>query len=460
MAKKRQRDELEQQRQSRKEILLARKQQQQTRQIRLAIMGVVALIAVVMVIGFVNELLIKPGQPVATVNGDQIIMSDWQERVQFQRAQIVIGLDDLANTFGQDIGLVQQYAGQQINLLIEPESMGQLVLEDLIDETLIRQAAEERGIVVSDADVDEAIQESFNYFGGSVPTAVPTATNTPIPTPSLTPIPTQVITEVLPTNTPLPTATTGPTSTPFPTATAVSQEAFQEDFRSTLSRFKGLGVSEGAYYAVVRASLYRERLTDAIAEERGLESEAEQASFFYISFEDEAEAQAALAEGDDFLTVWNTIRSGAAEDAAESTASASEILWRAQDSVEELFGSEVAAAVFELPVDEPSDLLVKAGTTEDALDTYYLIMVSGREVRALTEGAFNNLKQEELNVWIEEQRTTADIVTFEERWRANVPTRPLLDPRFLIPPTAAPTQPTISIPEPVGTPIPEATPEG
>lgn len=459
MAKKRQKDELEQQRQSRKEVLLARKQQQQTRQIRLAIIGVVGLIAVVMIIGLVNELLIKPGLPVATVNGDEIIMSDWQERVQFQRAQIIIGLDDLANTFGQDIGLVQQYAGQQINLLIEPETMGQLVLEDLIDETLTQQGAEERGIVVTNEEVEKAIEESFNYFGGAVPTALPTATNTPIPTPSLTPIPTQVITEVLPTNTPLPTATTGPTSTPLPTATAVSQEAFEEDLQTTFDRFDALGIGEETYYDVVRASLYRERMTEAIADERGVESEAEQASFYYITFEDEAEAQAALAEGEDFLTTWNTIRSGAAEDAAESTASASELLWRTQDAVESLFGSEVATAAFESPIDQPSDVLVRAGDTEDAPDTYYIIMVSGREVRPLSEGALNQLKQEELNAWIEQQRAISDIVVYEERWRANVPTRPLLDPRFLIPPTPAPTQPTISIPEPNGTPVPEATPE-
>ncbi|UCG23981.1 MAG: hypothetical protein JSW55_17920, partial [Chloroflexota bacterium] len=117
MAKKRKQNIEEEQRQSRKEILQARKQQQQTRQVRLAVIGIAAMLGVVLLIGIVNELVLKPGSPVADVNGEEIVMQNWQERVRFQRAQLIVGIEDLAEALGQDIGQVQQFAGQQINLL-------------------------------------------------------------------------------------------------------------------------------------------------------------------------------------------------------------------------------------------------------------------------------------------------------------------------------------------------------
>jgi hypothetical protein len=278
MAKKRKQEEIEQQRQTRKEILLARKQEKQTRQVRLAVIGIIALLVVVFVIGIVNELIIKPTLPVAVVSGEEISLGEWQDRVRFQRAQLVIGIEDLEETVGGDVGLVQQFAGQQINLLLQPDVLGQLVLEDMIDDKIMRQNAEVRGITVTEAEVDARIEENFNYFGGESPTPFPTATQTVMPTPSLTPIPTAVITDVLPTNTPQPSPTAGPSATPIPTATAVSLEAFQEEVASTLDEFKAHGVSEETYRDFIRGQLYRDKLTEALAEADGFLTEDEMVS--------------------------------------------------------------------------------------------------------------------------------------------------------------------------------------
>jgi len=79
-------------------------------------------------------------------------------------------------------------------------------------------------------------------------------------------------------------------------------------------------------------------------------------------------------------------------------------------------------------------------------------MVSGREIRPLSEAAFNNVKQQNLLEWLESARLE-DVVTFE-RWRANIPQRPLLDTRNWIYPTPVPT-PTEGGPlEPVVVPTP------
>lgn len=447
MTKKRKPTTAEEQRQSRKEVLLARKQAKQNRQIRLAVLGIVLLLVVVFVVGIVNEIFIKPTQPVAAVNGVEISLGDWQDRVRFQRAQLIIGIEDLEETVGGDIGLVQQFAGQQLQLLLEPEVLGQLVLDDMIDDELIRQEAERRGISVSDAEVDARIEENFNYFGGESPTPFPTGTATVMPTPSITPIPTDVITDVVPTNTPAPSPTAGPTATPLPTATPVSGESFQEELTSTLDRFQSYGVEEAAYRDFIRGQLYREKLTEALAEEEGFLTEDDQVRFYFMSFlsEEEANEAAAMLEEEDFLTVWNMVRSQPNDPETGNTGSASEIQWRRQDAVETSYGEAVANAVFELDIDEVSDIIVDEAETEEESDRYYIVNVTGREVRPLTQSVIDQEKDQILTNWL--QGSVRSNVESFELWQANVPRQPLLDSRFFTPPTPTIPQPTIPLPE-------------
>lgn len=434
-------------RRSRKEILIERKRQRQTREVRIAVGIVVALVLLVLIVAVVNEYVIRPRQPVAEVGNETIGLNDWQGRVRYQRAQFIISLEDQLEAFG-DVSLVQQFSGQQINLLAQPEVLGELVLEQMIDEVLVRQVAEERGISVTDEEVEERIGEQFNYFGGDVPTPQPTPTETIMPTPSLTPIPTDVITEVVPTNTPLSTPAQGPTSTPRPTATAVSEEAFQEEFGSLMGRFREMGVNEATYREVIRAATYREKLGEALAEEQNLSDEAEHASIYVLVFQGAEAAQNALAavEEEGYLTVWNQIRStpSTAEDAAFPNAQATELLWRTQNQIEEQFGPAVAEAAFELELDTPSDVIESAqpGDESDLVTGtgQYLIMVSGREVRELSQSQLQTRQQELVSQVIEEQRAVVPIERFP-LWRARVPTQPILDPVFLTQPTPQPQAP-------------------
>jgi parvulin-like peptidyl-prolyl isomerase len=461
MTKKRVDPTEESDRQSRKEVLLARRSARQNRQIRLAIAIVLSLLFVLVVVALVAEYGIKPGQPVAVVNGETITTRDWQDRVRFQRAQFILGIEDLAETFGGDVGLVQQYVGQQMQLLQDPVTLGQLVLDDMIDEVLIRQGAEQRGITVTDQDVQDALEESFSFFDGELPTPLPTPTETVQPTPSLTPIPTEVITEVIPTNTPFPTPTLGPTGTPLPTATPISQEAFQESFNETMSRFSELGVDEQTYRDVLRAQLYEEKLMEALAEEQEMAEEEEQVSLYYLLFQDEEQAQTTVEELEesDFLTVWNTIRSQPFDAESETpAANAGEVLWRTRSSLETTLSETVTDAAFDLPVGEPSELLVDEAETEEETDRYFIIQVSGREVRPLTESAITSAQQQALADWVEGQRTQVE--TFD-RWRARVPTSPRLDPSFFAAPTEAPavTEPSFEIPTTEPEPTTAATPD-
>ncbi len=445
MSKKKRQEETnnEESRRSRKEVLIAKKEAEQSRGIRIAVGLVAGLILLIIVVAFVNELIISPNREVASVNGEKISLKEFQDRVEYERIQRIIFLENQLEAFNGDVGIVQQFAGQYLTDLASsnyvpdnPDAFGETVLDLMVDEALIAQAAGDRGITISDDELDEAIGADFGYYGGGLPTPLPTATETVEPTPSLTPIPTAVITEVLPTATSFPTPTNGPTSTPFPTSTPVSEEAYQTEFADFFADYQNFGVSQDRYREGIRARLLREQLMDVLAEEQELSTEAEHASFFVIVGTDEAEIEETVARinADGYLQVWNEIRSLPFDPESTSTLIAAELLQRTQADLADAFGEEIANAAFDVAVETPSDVVTAIG--QDGTEQYFIIMVSGREMLELPESTLQTQKAEILAAYLEEMRdSSAEINNF---WRGRVPSTPRLDEKFLTPPTPTP----------------------
>ncbi|GIK54489.1 MAG: hypothetical protein HND44_05785 [Chloroflexi bacterium] len=433
----------DQQRQSRKEVLIARKERQQKRTIYMATAVVGGILLLVLLIAIINEFFISPNRAVAEVRGETISLREWQDRVRLERAQRILLLENQLESFG-DVGLIQQFYGQLINELLQTEQMGQTILNQMAEDVIVMQAARDRGITVTDAEVDESIGESFNYFGGQSPTPLPAPTETIMPTPSITPIPTAVITELLPTNTPFPTPTLGPTATPAPTATPVSETAFREQLNDLLAQYRDLGISEAQYREYVRLQLYREKLADALAIEFNVPTTAPHASFFFMAFDTEEAANeaAALVEANGYLQTWNELRSQPFDPEATSTPIVSEILWRTQSDLEQTFGADAAAAIFAQPLNEPTAVLVHQ--VDEETSRYYLVMVTGRETRRLSESAINQAKQQQLTSFID-GRLTGNLI-FTEFDRGRTPETPRLDPIFYTAPTATPVIPATAAP--------------
>lgn len=433
----------DQQRQSRKEVLMARKEREQKRSIYLGTAVVGGILLLVLLIAIINEVFISPNRAVAEVRGESISLREWQDRVRLERAQRILLLENQLEAFA-DIGLIQQFYGQLINELLQPEQMGQTVLNQMAEDVIVLQAARDRGITVSDAEVEEAIGESFNYFGGQSPTPLPAPTETIMPTPSITPIPTAVITELLPTNTPFPTPTLGPTGTPLPTATPVSESAFREELNTMLAGYREMGISEAQYRAYIRLQLYREKLADALAQEFNVPAEAPHASFYFMAFDTEEAANEALAlvESNGYLQTWNELRSQPFDPEATSAPIVSELLWRTQPDIEQSFGADAAATVFSQPMNEPTAVIVHE--VSEGTNRYFLIMVSGRETRPLSEAAINQAKQQQLTSFID-GRLTGNL-TFTEFDRGRTPETPRLDPIFYTAPTATPVLPATAAP--------------
>ena len=189
MAKDKKTNEAEEQpRENRRERLLKRRQAEQMRQLKLGAWIVLGLIAVIIITGIVVEFIVVPNQAVADVGDGQVSLNEWQEMVKFQRAQLIAAVESQYEDFLGDaedpteqqqqdaLRFVQQFSGREIVLLAQQyEQLGEFVLDQMVDDELIRQGAAERGITVTDEEIDARIGERYNFFDGESPTPFPTA---------------------------------------------------------------------------------------------------------------------------------------------------------------------------------------------------------------------------------------------------------------------------------------------
>src|SRR5512136_2206284 len=86
---------------TRKQLSRAEREARQRRRLNLAVGGVLALVALIVVGGFLYENIssqIRLSQPVANVNGETISTTDFQSRVRLTRAQLRQQADFYANT--------------------------------------------------------------------------------------------------------------------------------------------------------------------------------------------------------------------------------------------------------------------------------------------------------------------------------------------------------------------------
>jgi hypothetical protein len=149
------------------------------------------------------------------------------------------------------------FAGQlaQAQAQLEPSLIGQQVLNQMVDDALIRQEAKRRGITVSEADIDKAIQDALGFFPDGTPTTQPTlaiaATSTlsplqktlvpPTATPTETAIPSPTATStetIAATQAPVGTPTITPTEAPTATPTEYTREGFDQLYQDTLDNLQ------------------------------------------------------------------------------------------------------------------------------------------------------------------------------------------------------------------------------
>jgi peptidyl-prolyl cis-trans isomerase D len=402
--------------------------------------GIVFVIVIgVVAYGLIESQLVQPRQVVAKVGDQKITTQQFQSRARFERYQLVQQyLQTLQNMqlFGGDEqtqGFFQQNLNQ-IEIQLEPIPLGRAILNTMIDDIIIRQEADQRGIVVTKEEVEERVQQEFGYFPGGAPptptlapTQLPTSTlsatqlalipptstptNTPTAAPDLTPTPT-----LEPPPTALPTFTpSGPTPTvgPSPTPTEYTYELFEENYQSVIDSFgQEIGLREADLLIIIENGIYRERVFAAVTAD--VPDVQEQVWARHILVDDEATALEVLEklhDGEDFADL-------AAEYSTDESNKdrGGDLGWFAEGRMV----PEFERAAFALEIAEISDPVQTSFG-------YHIIQTLGHELRPLEAAELQQVKQQKFDEWLqgERDRIGSQIADFfEER----IPIEPAIPP--------------------------------
>lgn len=416
---------------TKKHIARLERERRQINLIRgIAIAGIVIVVGL-LAYGYLRLNVFALREPVARANGVTVTTGEWQERVKFQRAQLLNAYNQY-QFYQQSFGFDYSQQLQEITTTLSvPEILGQQVLDQMTDEILIRQEAEKRGITVSNEEIDSYFKETFGFFPDG--TATPTITPTEFVFPTLsneqltfypaTSTPTESLTStVTPTGTSDQSATataTATTAPPTPTfvpeaATATSTpytlEGYQTDYDEMIKSFSAYNVSERSIRSIYEADLLRKKLRDDITKD--IPPTEEQVFARHILVETEEEANAAyerLQNGEDFATV--------AAEVSQDTGSAArggDLDWQPRS----FFVKEFSDAAFSQEIGE----IGKPVKTEFG---YHIIQVIAREELPLSASQYEQAKDTAFNDWLTAAREAAKIETFET-WKEHVPTEPAL----------------------------------
>ncbi|HZM20370.1 MAG TPA: peptidylprolyl isomerase [Anaerolineales bacterium] len=418
---------------TKKHIARLERERQQVRLIRAIAVGGILIVVLLLAYGYLNLNVFQLQKPVAEVNGEVITTREWQERVRFQRVNLL----NLYNTYvfyQQNFGMDTSQQQQEVTFYLQsPETLGQQVIDQMIDEALIRQEAEKRGITVSEEEIQNEIQSEYGFFPNGTPT--PTVTPTEFLTPTLsaeqltiyppTSTPTEAPTStVTPTSTPdrsvtqTPTATAAPPTPTFvpelPTATATpfTEEGFKEQYSTTVSDFKSYNVSETTLRSVYRNRLLRAKLLEEIA--RDVPRTEEQVWARHILVEDERSlgiVRSLLASGWDFADVAKKYSKDTGSGAAGG-----DLGWAPRSK----YVKEFADAAFSQKIGE-------VGEPVKSEFGYHIIQVIDRQERPLDPTEYEQKREAALTDWLTKTRADATeagtLVTYDT-WKTIVPTEP------------------------------------
>ncbi|RIK44042.1 MAG: hypothetical protein DCC55_03785 [Chloroflexi bacterium] len=268
---KRKRQVAEERELTRKEVRLRARDRQRNRRLYIGAGIAIGLALILVIIGATIQYGVRPNSPVATVGEERIITRDFWQRMRFERWQLqnqLAQMQQLQAQFGQNL-----FAGQITQLqstLSSPFALGVQVLDQMIDEAVIRQQAAARGITVSDEEVDAALREEIANSRGAItePQATETADASAAATStaeSWTPTPMATLdasAAVTATATPL------PTPEPLPTRPIISETGYTEGLNlltENLTAAGGLSVDQ--YREVVRMRLLAEKLQEVVTAE-------------------------------------------------------------------------------------------------------------------------------------------------------------------------------------------------
>ncbi|TEU10683.1 MAG: hypothetical protein E3J21_25695 [Anaerolineales bacterium] len=402
---------------TKKQIARSKKARREQRIITLGLTVVSVVIAVVLGLGLYQEYVAKPASPVAVVNGVPIRTDTYQKMVRYRR---FLMLNYIANLQAQKAQLdpadessqfMAQYLQQSIDEVQRQMTILDMqVLDNLIDEELIRQESVPNGLSVAEQEVNDAIRREVARGAGfvTVPDATATAAAaveatataaffTPTPLPTATP--TLTVTEAVSPTTPTPTVP----PPPMPTPHVMTEGEFLERYKAMLDALrKEAGLSEADYRKTIEANLLYSELQDLFASRAPTTEEQVHARHILVETEEEAQTVLARLEaGEDFVSLAKELSTdeGTREDGGD-------LGW---------FPRGVMAPEF-----EETAFALQPGETSEIVQTsfgYHIILVEERDPdRELEPYLLEQRQISALSEWLEEQRQSEAV---ERHWSSD-----------------------------------------
>jgi parvulin-like peptidyl-prolyl cis-trans isomerase-like protein len=394
----------------------------------LAIVGIVVLITVgILAYVLINESILTPNQIVASVQGHTVTVTDFQKRVRLERYLLNNRLSQviqLYQSFGYpDDQIIQQLQGQDpykgwISQLQVPDQMGLTVINEIVDDQLIKVAAEEKGIKVTQAEIDKQVNQFFGYDPEKLaaeataevtPTVEPSATPTPYvsptpsPTPTITPTP-----QITSTPSPTPLATLAPTPTLSLTEQADQFKTNRDNFYSTIRQQTGM--SDADLNAYFEQQALRQALLDSVTADITKMGTFVDARHILVATEDEAKSVlAALQAGESFSDLAKAVSTDTSSGAQGGELGLKPVTDYVKEFADAARTAEIGAFV--------GPIKTQFG--------YHIIQVRSREQKEMDDTQLQNAKNSTFDTWLKDYKTSKqDVTQTFSTWAGHVPTDP------------------------------------
>ena len=454
---------------TKKHLSREHREAKQTRILVIVSIAVGAIILGLVIYGVIDQTIIQPGIAVARVGETKITVREFKPFVQYTRVQML-------NQAYQYLSFYQQFGefgssfldtAQSIAIeLSQPVVLGRSVLDEMIDNIIIKEEAAKRNITVSDAEIDEAIQAAFGFFPNGTSTPTTTATIQPTATYSETlqamiNTPTPVIEdseskdlngeseidetdrtvvveekpgeeevidpegdladlqdvdqlEISPTLEGTPEATPTITLTPTPYTTAI----FGENIKEFENQFKIYNFKIADLRKIFAAQLLREKLAEAMDFEVETTKSEVWARHILVALEDyelALDILARLREGENFYDL--------------------AALYSIDESNKEVGGdlgwfdeftmvTEFSEAAFSLGEGELSQLV-------ETTFGYHIIQVLGRRENPVSASEMLQQRQQLFSIWLADQHNQRDDIEIHDNWDQFVPITPEVPQQFI-----------------------------
>lgn len=415
---------------TRKHVARLERERRQVAIVRTVAFVMIGIVALLIGYGILDANYLRLQNPVVEVNGEKITVKQFQERVQLQRVNLV-NLYQQYQFYQQNFGMDTTQQIQELDLYLNsPQALGQLVIDQMVDEALIRQEAEKQGITVSDAEVEQEIRKSYNFFPNGTPTPTITPTTFEFPTltsQQLTLYPSTATPTTVPTSTPAPTTTPDPSVTATPTestsgrptptfvpedipatTTPYTEEGFKTEYKDTVTRFESFGVSEATLRAVYRNNLLRAKLQDTLSADIPAAEEQVWARHILVDSETEAvDIVALLKKGSDFAELAREKSSDTG-----SGAQGGDLGWFGKG----MMVPEFETAAFAQPIGE-------IGEPVQSQFGYHIIQVLARQELPLSASQLQQNRENAFAEWLTTAKAEAEITNYDD-WINQMPPMP------------------------------------